>query len=215
MKKTLATNLAITVFGAAVFGAAALTLSAAPYPQSGDDVTKVTTVERTILLRSADGAQPIVLKVPDLKDGETRIIAAEDGRQLKVTRKGKELTVNTGEKDIKVVLPDENAAISATGQKMVVVKAHEEAGKPGEVTKKVIIMKDHNVGPGEPVSAPKLLQNAQLKSYDRLDPKTRSAVDEVVQELIDKGTVIAPGIWIDSLKGDNVRVEVRKDEKKN
>jgi hypothetical protein len=214
--RKLGTILALTTFGLASFVAVG-----APIPADSDDTTKISNIQTTVQIRSKDGARPITIKVPEMNNGETREVLAEDGTKVKLTRNGNELTVNAGFKDIVVTLPpsDGAAAESHAGKKVVIMKSSGEEGQSGEKIHRVLFLGDHQKlsAPGEAPSAEKLLEKAQLKSYDRLDPKTRSAVNEVLQELLDKGDVIAPlpPIWVDSASGDEVRVEVRKEVKKN
>ena len=95
----------------------------------------------------------------------------------------------------------------------------------GDDGKKVIVKKHayafHVGDDGPKATAADVLKKAAPKSLESLDRPTRDAVERVLQEMLDKGAVFAPGampmLWDAKEDGDGERVKVmviqeKKDE---
>ena len=86
----------------------------------------------------------------------------------------------------------------------------------GDDDKKVVVSKHayaYHVGDDGPkATAADVLKKAAPKSLESLDRPTRDAVERVLQEMLDKGAVFAPGampmLWDAKEDGDGERVKV-------
>jgi hypothetical protein len=71
---------------------------------------------------------------------------------------------------------------------------------------------------GEKASAADVLKKAAPKSLESLDRRSRDAVEQVLQEMLDSGAVLAPGampmLWHAKEDGDGERVKVMVLQKK-
>ena len=86
----------------------------------------------------------------------------------------------------------------------------------GDDDKQVVVKKHayvYRIGDDEPkATAADVLKQAAPKSLESLDRPTRDAVERVLQEMLDKGAVFAPGampmLWHAKEDGDGERVKV-------
>lgn len=210
--------------GALTVGAA-ITLAAPllPFDQAAQAGEKKE--ETTVTISSSKEKEATVLKLEPMKPGETKTVTSESGRPVTVTRTENGYTIKTGDREIKVrtsldgegpnvVLPggkelcivkelpgddeDVNVVMTGEGEKKVVVKNHAFA---------------YRVGEDEPrATAADVLKKAAPKSLESLDNRTRGAVEQVLQEMLDSGAVLAPGampmLWKVKEGGDGEQVKV-------
>ncbi len=141
-----------------------------------------------------------------MKAGETKTVTSESGKPVTVTRTEDGYTIKTGEREIEVkTLNDgDGPQVLLPGGKEVHVVKHGGCGDEnvsmvftGDDGKKVVMKQKayaYRVGDGEPkATAGDILKNAAPKSLESLDRPTRDAVERVLQEMLDKGAVLAPG----------------------
>ena len=105
---------------------------------------------------------------------------------MTITRTDQGYTVKVGEKEMKVRTlhggDGTSVLLTGDGEKRVKVSKHAYVFRNGDAPKR---------------SAADVLRDAKLDSVGKMDVRTRGAVEGVLQELLDKGTVIAPGLtWV-------------------
>lgn len=194
---------------AALAAGGILTLAAPLLPVASEAQAGSPAEETTVTISTSRDAQPTVVKLPTLAVGETRTITSEGGKPVVVTRTEAGYTVKVGEREIKVVTHGDVEAPNVIvnegdGAKKVIVKKHAYAFQTGDTPK---------------ANAADVLKKAELKSVEALDVRTRGTVESVLQELLDKGAVVAlPGAmtWVEGTSGDQENVKViviKKDEK--
>lgn len=224
---SLSRFLSRAAFGA-LTAAAAITLAAPLLPfekvaQAGDG-----TEETTITIATSRDKEATVVKLDPMKPGETRTLTAESGKPVLVTRTEDGYTLKIDDREIKVkTFPDgEGPHVLLPGGKEVhVVKVGEGDGSTmvftGDDDKKVVVKKHafaYTVGDGAKPSAADVLKKAAPKSLESLDSRTRGAVEQVLQELIESGAVFAPGAmpmtWVAKDDGDGEKVKVMVIQKK-
>ncbi|MBK9965294.1 MAG: hypothetical protein IPP07_10510 [Holophagales bacterium] len=192
--------------GALTFGAV-LTLAAPllPFGQTAQAGEKQE--ETTVTISTSKDKEATVLKLEPMKAGETKTVTSEAGKPVTVTRTEEGYTIKTGDREIKVKtsIDGEGPHVLVPGGKEVhVVKGHHcgegEAANMlfvGDDEKKVIVKKHayaFTTGEDAPKAvAADVLKKAAPKSLESLDRPTRDAVERVLQEMLDKGTVFAPG----------------------
>lgn len=202
---------------------------AAPFPGTlpgGDESEENGTV---VKIRTARGSDPLVIRLPELSTGETRELTTEGGKKVTVTRTEEGLKIKAGEKDVFVALPGGGLCeVNMAGgegagshARVMVFKSQDGDGEgakvrvlggPGGASGFAFTTKDGSLPPmmkfRHPASAEDLLKDQKLESYDRMDRKTRDAVAEVLDELLEKGAVM-PGFHAMALPGDGEGVEVQ------
>lgn len=209
---------------------------AAPFPGTlpgGDESDENSTV---VKIRSSRGSDPLVIRLPELATGETRELTTEGGKKVTVTRTEEGLKIKAGEKDVFVALPggglcEVNLAGgegSGSHARVMVFKSQDGDGEGAKVrvlggpgaSAFAFTTKDGAHPPmmkfRHPASAEDLLKDQKLESYDRMDRKTRDAVAEVLDELLEKGAVM-PGFHAMALPGDGGEgegVEVQVERKR-
>ena len=186
--------------------------------------------ETTITIATSKDKEATVLKLDPMKAGETKTLTSEAGKPILVTRTEDGYTLKIGEKELTVkTLPDgEGPNVLLPGGKEVhVVKVGEGDGPTmvftGDDGKKVVVKKHafaYTIGEGaDTPRAADVLEKAAPKSLESLDPRTRGAVEQVLQELIESGAVLAPGVlpmnWIAKDDGDGEKVRVMVIRKKD
>jgi hypothetical protein len=219
-------------FGALVLGGV-FTLAAPLLPhvqaaQAGEEKE-----ETTITIATSKDKEATVLKLEPMKPGETKTMKSESGKPVTVTRTADGYTVKVGEREIRVRVAggDETNVLLPGGKEVRVVKGHGHDGEDvnvvltGDDSKKVVVKKRafaYRFGEGGPkANAADVLKKAAPKSLEPLDRKTRDAVEQVLQEMLDKGAVLPTGdlpmIWSDKDGGDGerVRVMVLKEKKED
>lgn len=213
----------------ALTAAAAITLAAPLLPfdqvaEAGDEKE-----ETTITIATSRDKEATVVKLDPMKPGETKTLTAESGKPVLVTRTEDGYTLKIDDREIKVkTFPDgEGPHVLLPGGKEVhVVKVGEGDGPTmvftGDDEKKVVVKKHAYAfttgeGAGKP-SAADVLKTAAPKSLETLDSRTRGAVEQVLQELIESGAVLAPGgmpmTWVARDDGDGEKVKVMVIQKK-
>ncbi len=210
-------------FGALVLGGvftlAAPLLPHAQVAQAGEEKE-----ETTITIATSKDKEATVLKLEPMKPGETKTMKSESGAPVTVTRTADGYTVKVGEREIRVkVAGDDGTNVLLPGGKEVrVVKGHGCDGGDvdmvftGDDAKKVVVRKHayaYRVGEGGPkANAADVLKKAAPKSLEPLDRKTRDAVEQVLQEMLDEGAVLPTGelpmLWSEKGDGDGERVRV-------
>ena len=212
--------------GALAVGAA-ITLAAPLLPfdqaaQAGDGKE-----ETTVTISTSKDREATVLKLEPMKPGETKTVTSESGKPVTVTRTDDGYTIRTGDREIKVKtnLDGEGPNVVLPGGKEVhVIKGHPCGGEDvnmvftGDDGKKVLVKKHafaYSVGEeGPEATAADVLKKAAPKSLESLDSRTRGAVEQVLQEMLDKGALLAPGampaLWNvkEGGDGDGERVKV-------
>lgn len=206
---------------------------AAPFPGTlpgGDESEENGTV---VKIRSSRGSDPLVIRLPELATGETRELTTEGGKKVTVTRTEEGLKIKAGEKDVFVALPGngicEVGMEGGEGSRHARVMVFKSDGTDGEGAKVRVLggpggasafaftTKDGSLPPmmkfRHPASAEDLLKDQKLESYDRMDRKTRDAVAEVLDELLEKGAIM-PGFHAMALPGDGEGVEVQVERKR-
>lgn len=185
-----------------------LTLAAPLLPSSTEAHAGGPAEETVVTVSTSRDAEPTVVKLPEMKPGETKTITTDGGKSVVVTRTEAGYTLKVGEKEIKVRSRAGGDAahviVSGDGEKKVAVEKHAFVYRTGDAPK---------------ASASDVLGKAGLKSVEALDFRTRGAVEAVLQELLDKGAVLAPPghlTWVTEGNegGEGVKVMViTKDEK--
>lgn len=185
--------------------------------------------ETTITIATSKDKEATVLKLDPMKPGETKTLTSESGRPVTVTRTEDGYTLKVDEKEFKVrtFSDGEGPHVLLPGGKEVhIVKVGEGDGPAmvftGDDEKKVVVKKRafaYTIGEdAEKPSASDVLKKAAPKSLESLDFRTRGAVEQVLQELIESGAVLAPGAlpmtWIAKDDGDGERVRVKVIQKK-
>ena len=182
--------------------------------------------ETTVTISTSKDKEATVLKLEPMKAGETKTVTSESGKPVTVTRTADGYTIKTGDREIKVktAIDGEGTNVVLPGGKEIhVVKGH-HCGDGDDVNmvftgddeKKVIVTKHayaYRVGEDGPkATAGDVLKKASPKSLENLDRPTRDAVERVLQEMLDKGAVFAPGamsmLWDAKEDGDGERVKV-------
>ena len=131
-------------------------------------------------------------------------MTSESGKPVTVTRTADGYTVKTGDRELKVKMMDDGDGTNVVlpgGKEVHVVKGHDCDGKSmvfiGDDDRKVVVKKHayaYHVGDDGPkATAADVLKKAAPKSLESLDRPTRDAVERVLQEMLDKGAVFAPG----------------------
>ena len=218
--------------GALTFGAV-LTLAAPLLPFAREAEAGEAKEETTITISTSKDQEATVLKLEPMKPGETKTVTTESGKPVTVTRTEEGYTIGTGDREIKVkTVGGEGPHVLLPGGKEVhVIRTNPGDGDvnmvfTGEDDKKVVVKKHayvYRVGGDEPkATAADVLKDAAPKSLESLDRPTRDAVERVLQEMLDKGAVLAPGampmVWhAKEGQGDGERVKVmvvqeKKDE---
>jgi hypothetical protein len=191
--------------------------------------------ETTITISTSKDKEATVLRLEPMNPGETKTVTSESGKPVTVTRTQDGYTVKTGDRELKVKMMDDGDGTSVVlpgGKEVHVVKGHDCEGKSmvfvGDDDKKVVVSKHayafHVGDDGPKATAGDVLKKAAPKSLESLDRPTRDAVERVLQEMLDKGAVFAPGampmLWDakEGGDGDGERVKVmviqRKDDAK-
>ena len=191
--------------------------------------------ETTISISTSKDEAATVLKLEPMKVGETKTLTSESGQPVTVTRTEDGYTIRTGEKEFTVkthVDGDGPHVLLPGGKEVVVMKGHacgdDDATMvfSGDGEKKVVVKKHafaYTAGEGaEKPSAAEVLKQAAPNSLESLDSRTRGAVEQVFQEMLESGAVFAPGAmpmtWVGKDDGDGEKVKVmvirKKDETK-
>ncbi len=210
--------------GALAVGAA-ITLAAPLLPfdqtaQAGDGKE-----ETTGTISTSKDREATVLKLEPMKPGETKTVTSESGKPVTVTRTDDGYTIRTGDREIRVKVDVDGEGPNVVlpgGREVRVVKGHPCDGEDvnmvftGDDGKKVVMKKHayaYRVGEeGPKATAADVLAKAAPKSLEGLDSRTRGAVEQVLQEMLDKGAVLAPGampmLWNVKEDGDGEQVRV-------
>jgi hypothetical protein len=213
-------------FGALTLGAA-FTLAVPLLPFSQTAQAGEEKEETTVTISTSKDQKATVLKLEPMKTGETKTVTSESGQPVTVTRTADGYTIKTGEREIKVkTMGDgEGPHVLLPGGKEVHVVKHGGCGDEnvnmvftGDDGKKVVVKERayaYRVGDDEPkATAADVIRRAAPKSLESLDRPTRDAVERVLQEMLDKGVVFAPGAMAMSWHakeggdGDGERVKV-------
>jgi hypothetical protein len=233
---TLSRTIPRVALGALTLGAlvtlAAPLLPFAQAAQAGEEKE-----ETTVTISTSKDKEATVLKLEPMKAGETKTVTSEAGKPVTITRTEDGYTIKTGDREIKVKtsIDGEGPHVLLPGGKEVHVVTGHHCGDAeaanmvfvGDDEKKVIVKKHayaFTTGDDAPKAvAADVLKKAAPKSLESLDRPTRDAVERVLQEMLDKGTVFAPGAMAMSWHakeggdGDGERVKVmviqeKKDE---
>ena len=142
--------------------------------------------ETVVTVSTSRDREPTVLKLEPMKKGDVKVTATGDGTPVTITRTDEGYTVKVGEKEMKVRSLHEgdgtSVLLTGDGEKRVEVSKHAYVFRSGDAPRR---------------SAADVLRDAKLDSVEKMDVRTRGAVEGVLQELLDKGTVIAPGLtWV-------------------
>ncbi len=223
-------------FGALTLGAA-FTLAAPLLPFSQTAQAGEKKEEMTVTISTSKDKEATVLKLKPMKTGETKTVTSESGKPVTVSRTADGYTIKTGEREInvKTAIDGEGPHVLLPGGKEVHVVRGHHCGDGDDVNmvftaddEKAVIVKKHAYvfktgDDGPKAAAGDVLKRAAPKSLESLDRPTRDAVERVLQEMLDKGDVLAPGamsmLWNAKEDGDGERVKVmviqeKKDESK-
>jgi hypothetical protein len=158
-----------------------------------------------------------------MKPGETKTVTSESGQPVTVSRTDDGYTVKTGDREIRVktAIDGDGPHVLLPGGKEIRVFKGGDGGETnvlftGDDGKKVVVKRRafaYGFGEDGPkASAADVLAKAAPKSLESLDRKTRDAVEQVFQELLDRGAVFAPGAmpmtWHVKDEGDGEKVKV-------
>lgn len=209
----------------ALAAGAAITLAAPLLPfeqaaQAGDPKE-----ETTISISTSKDGSATVLKLEPMKPGETKTLKSEAGQPVTVTRTEDGYTIRTGEREFTVKTHADGGGphvLLPGGKEVVVLKGHSCGDDDvnmvlsGDGEKKVVVKKHAYawaIGDGaEKPSAAEVLRKAAPKSLESLDSRTRGAVEQVLQEMLESGAVLAPGAmpmtWVGKEDGDGEKVKV-------
>lgn len=212
--------------GALTVGAA-ITLAAPllPFDQAAQAGEKKE--ETTVTISSSKEKEATVLKLEPMKPGETKTVTSESGKPVTVTRTEDGYTIKTGEREfqVKTRRDGDGAHVLLPGGKEVrVLKGHgcgdddvnmvfvgDDADGKKVVVKRHAFAYTVGDGAGKPDAA-EVLKKAAPKSLESLDNRTRGAVEQVLQEMLDSGAVLAPGampmLWKVKEGGDGEQVKV-------
>jgi hypothetical protein len=226
---TLSRVIPRAALGALTLGAV-FTLAAPLLPFSQEAQAGEEKEETTITIATSKDKEATVLKLEPMKPGETKTMSSESGKPVTVTRTEDGYTIKTGEREIKVTtsVDGEGPHVLLPGGKEVrVLKSHDCDGHAtmvftGDDDKEVVMKKRafaYQFGEGgEKASAADVLKKAAPKSLESLDRRSRDAVEQVLQEMLDSGAVLAPGampmLWHAKEDGDGERVKVMVLQKK-
>lgn len=235
---TIGTGIALSALALGVCAAA----MAAPHYPFGDGPMAKDDDETTISVKTSHGSEATVVKVPDMRVGETRTLTSESGKPVEVTRRDGGFTLKVGEKTVEVRTPEADGSMvvlsgdgdgpgrvfafsAADGpadgkacQKKVVVM---RSGDGGEGAEKQVVVSPHGghafwVGDGRRPSAAELLEKGDLKALQGADARTRETVERALDELIQKGAVAPLGahrlLTVDG-DGDGEQVEIRVEKR--
>ena len=215
--------------GALTLGAV-VTLAAPLLPLGGVAQAGEEKEETTITIATSKDKEATVLKLDPMKPGETKTLTSESGKPVVVTRTEDGYTLKVGENEFSVKTfsdGEEPHVLLPGGKEVHVVTVGEGDGQSmvftGDDEKKVVVEKRafaYAIGGGDDKpSAAELLKKAAPKSLESLDTRTRGAVEQVLQELIDAGDVLAPRampmVWHakEGEDGERVKVMVVKEKK--
>lgn len=229
---TLSRIAARAALGALTAGAV-ITLAAPLLPfekvaQAGDGKE-----ETTVTISTSKDKEATVLRLEPMKPGETKTLSSESGKPVTVTRTEDGYTIKTGEREIKVRTHAEGEGphvLLPGGKEVRVVTGHHCEGHgtnmvfTGDDEKKVVLKRHafaYTVGEGgEKPSAADVLKKSAPKSLESLDRPTRDAVERVLQEMLEKGDVLAPGalpmpmVWSEK-DDDGEKIKVMVIQKKD
>ena len=162
--------------------------------------------ETTVTISTSKDKEATVLKLEPMTPGETKTVTSESGKPVTVTRTDDGYTIKTGDREIKVKTNvDGNGphVLLPGGKEVHVIKGHPCGDEDvnmvftGDDGTKVVVRKHayaYSVGEDGPkAKAADVLTKAAPKSLEGLDGRTRGAVEQVLQEMLDKGDVLAPG----------------------
>ncbi|MHB8797209.1 MAG: hypothetical protein ACYDBY_01985 [Thermoanaerobaculia bacterium] len=221
--------------GALTLGAV-VTLVAPLLPLGGVAQAGEEKEETTITISTSRDKEATVLKLEPMKPGETKTVTSEAGKPVTVTRTEDGYTVRVGEREIEVktkIEGDGPRVLLPGGKEVRVVRRHLCGDDDGDVKMLFVGDGDHEgevvvkkrafayhvgEGAGNP-NASEVLKKAAPKSLESLDSRTRGAVEQVLQELIDAGDVLAPRampmVWHakEGEDGERVKVMVVKEKK--
>jgi len=170
--------------------------------------------ETTITIATSKDGKATVPKLEPMKPGETTTLSSESGKPVTVARTGDGYTIRTGEREFHVKARHDGDE----GVNMVFVGDEADGGK--------VVVKKHAYayvvgdGAGKPDAA-EVLKKAAPKSLESLDRPTRDAVERVLQKMLEKGDVLAPGalpmVWHakEDGDGDGERIKVMVIQKKD
>jgi len=220
----------------ALTAGAVLTLAAPLLPfekvaQAGDGKE-----ETTVTISTSKDKEATVLKLEPMKPGETKTVTSESGKPVTVTRTEDGYTIKTGEREfqVKTRRDGDGAHVLLPGGKEVrVLKGHgcgdddvnmvfvgDDADGKKVVVKRHAFAYTVGDGAGKPDAA-EVLKKAAPKSLESLDRPARDAVERVLQEMLEKGDVLAPGAlpmtWHtkDDADGDGEKIKVMVIQKKD
>jgi hypothetical protein len=209
----------------AILGGTAIVALAAPTTPFAVSESSGSKERTTVSIHSDGEKEPTVVEVPELAVGETRTLTSASGKPVTVTRTEKGITVNAGEREVKVRL-------AKTGGRLVEIEEPETFtwvddsegdSQRRHHAKKVIVLSGDGerrtkvfasgkayafrTGAGEHLSAEQLLEKHEPPSLKGADRRTREAVAKALEELMEKGAVIAPECDLAD-HGDAVEVRV-------
>lgn len=218
--------------GALTLGAV-LTLAAPLLPLGGIAQAGEEKEETTITISTSKDKEATVLKLEPMAPGETKTLTSESGKPVVVTRTAEGYTLKVGEREIKVRTKhdgDGPDVLLPGGKEVRVVKGHCAGDDDVNMVfvgddadgEKVVVKKRayaYRIGEGgEKPNAASVLRKSAPKSLESLDRPTRDAVERVLQELLEKGDVLAPGAlpmaWNAKDGGDGEQVKVMVVRKK-
>lgn len=204
---------------ALALGVCAAAVAAPHYPFGGGPMA-ADEDETTISVKTSREREATVVKVPEMRVGETRTLTSESGKPVEVTRRDGGFTLKVGEKTVEVRTPDadgsmvvlsgdvsdqarvfsfrtgEGPADGKACQKRVVVM---QRGDGSEAVENHVVVSPHAghafwFGDGKRPSAADLLEKGDLKALQGADARTRETVERALDELIQKGAVAPIGV---------------------